>query len=88
MLLCDGTDLAHTTDIAERIRSSIAEHVVTLADGQQLGVTASFGVHVVYALAATENAGHLPLIEAADRALYRAKENGRNRVECAQEAMP
>jgi two-component system cell cycle response regulator len=62
--------------IAERVRRRI-EAVPTLYGALALSVTASFG------LASTKLSGTEPssLIEAADSALYRAKSNGRNRVE-------
>jgi diguanylate cyclase (GGDEF)-like protein len=62
--------------IAERVRKRI-EAVPTLYGDLALSVTASFG------LASTKVSGMEPLrlIEAADSALYRAKSNGRNRVE-------
>ena len=60
---------------AERIRAAIEAHRFTL-DDVTIGVTISIGV------------AHVPLhgqdlksvVGAADRALYRAKETGRNRV--------
>jgi diguanylate cyclase (GGDEF)-like protein len=44
-----------------------------------IGVTVSVGV----AASAGPDQGFTPLMLAADHALYRAKANGRNRVECA-----
>lgn len=62
--------------IAERIRSSIESKTFEI-DGKTLSLTISIG------LASTlPNAGHeqTSLIEKADQALYRAKNEGRNRV--------
>jgi len=60
--------------VAEKLRARIAELQVTGLDG---GMTASFGVAVYPA----HGIGADELIAAADRALYRAKHSGRNRVE-------
>lgn len=76
LVLCDGADLPTTTEIAERIRASVASHSFRLADGQVLSVTVSLGLHV--GSAAPEAV--MTLIEAADQALYRAKQVGRNSV--------
>ncbi|MYN27559.1 GGDEF domain-containing protein [Duganella levis] len=65
--------------LAERLRLAIASVPLTLADGQLLRVTASFGV-----ASATGPAAALDdLLHAADLALYSAKRKGRNRVESA-----
>ncbi|KPA22766.1 Phytochrome-like protein cph2 [Shimia sp. SK013] len=65
--------------IAERIRKSIAGHTTDCSDDLTLIVTCSFGV----ASATTDHSDDPSrLLERADAALYRAKANGRNRVEC------
>lgn len=72
------TDLEGARTVAERIRVAIERTVLHLDDGGVVRMTASFGVavresHAVDTLDA--------LVRRADGALYRAKENGRNRVE-------
>lgn len=64
--------------VAERLRLAMAEDAVTLHGGVSLRVTASIGV------ALAQPGESLPrLMAAADAALYRAKNNGRDRVELA-----
>ena len=76
LLLLPGTDAAGAAQLAERVRAAFAERPILASDGAPLGVTCSFGV-----------AQHRPgededeLTGAADRALYRAKAQGKNRVE-------
>jgi diguanylate cyclase (GGDEF)-like protein len=76
LMLMPGCGAESGRSIAERVRKRI-EAVPTLYGEFALSVTASFG------LASTKVSGMEPsrLIEAADSALYRAKSNGRNRVE-------
>lgn len=73
-LLLPQADAHQAWGVAERIHQAIAE----LRPGG-LDLTVSIGV-------ATSSQGQLPLtaaLEAADKALYRAKHAGRNRTECA-----
>ena len=76
-LIClPGTDAVRAAEVAERLRLSLADQPMRLADGTVLPLTASFG------LCLTDEA--VPLkqtIEQADAALYLAKNNGRNRFE-------
>ena len=72
VVLMPATDLAQAVVIAERIREAFAScPVAPLADP----ATASFGVAALVA------GQHGPLLlQRADRALYAAKQAGRNRV--------
>jgi diguanylate cyclase (GGDEF)-like protein len=74
--------LTHTTIegasvFAERVRKSIEEFEFPLKDGKPLKVTISIGVVAFPDLKAQKVE---ELIESADKALYQAKESGRNRV--------
>mgnify|MGYP003531145588 CR=1 FL=1 len=69
-------------DVAERIREKIATTSVEV-DGQKISMTASFGV-ACYPAPGINDLNDL--LKAADKALYEAKESGRNRVVQAREA--
>ncbi|MFZ6639094.1 diguanylate cyclase [Undibacterium sp. TC4M20W] len=63
--------------IAQRVRNKLANTSIDIGDDQQIAVTVSIGASFVrQAVPDIE-----PLLLVADKALYRAKENGRNRVE-------
>ena len=69
--------LSDALAIAERIRQAFANTATLHDDGAKIAVTVSIGI--AHALPAKDTLDGL--LSAADRALYRAKENGRNRVE-------
>ena len=69
------TDTAGGELVAERIRRAIESHAFAL-DDVSIGVTISIGV----ATAPRDGTSLKELVGAADKALYRAKESGRNRV--------
>ena len=74
-VLLPDADLATAAAIAERLRLAVAASPV-LVDGMPLSVTVSIGVSVL----APEDAAIDPLLDRADRALYAAKNAGRDRV--------
>lgn len=75
-ILLPGVTLEIAAGIAERLRKKISDAVVEV-DGHGINISASFGV-------ACYPAPHIDdlndLLKAADQALYKAKEGGRNRV--------
>lgn len=74
-LILPGADLALALGIAERIRKLICDEPF-LFEGQELSATVSIGL----ATARGDHGGAESLIEAADTALYQAKQQGRNCV--------
>ncbi|MCD6061072.1 MAG: diguanylate cyclase [Moraxellaceae bacterium] len=75
-LLLPGTTLESAVCVAERIRERIATTPVAV-DGKTIPMTASFGV-ALYPAPGIETLNDL--LKAADKALYEAKEAGRNCV--------
>lgn len=74
---CDGED---ALTLAEMLRGRIEQLAITHAASPAGVVTASLGVAV---LVPDDSNGAAQLIAMADKALYQAKGNGRNRVELA-----
>lgn len=74
VMLLPAGDLAMAEIVAERMRKSI-EDMVVIFDHKKLKVTTSVGVAVI-----EEGLTAKEVLERADMALYRAKENGRNQT--------
>ena len=71
-----NTDLRRAVDTAERIRATIQRQAIVLQSGEILHITISIGV-----IAREQHHHDLnTIIDLADKALYRAKQAGRNRV--------
>jgi len=80
MVLAPNCDMEQGAHLAERILRQVRSEPVTIPE-HSFCVTLSAGVTAGTAFLSAED-----MIQVADRALYRAKEKGRNRVET--EAMP
>lgn len=79
-LLLTECNLEQAVTAAERCRDAIAGVRLTAPNGDVVRPTASFGVTPLFSYTHTGE----DLIRIADKALYLAKENGRNRVEVGQ----
>jgi diguanylate cyclase (GGDEF)-like protein len=78
VMLLPETDSTQACALAERLRASFAEAPVPVDEGQAVPITASFGVAVREGSMSLDQ-----LLQAADSALYRAKDAGRDRVVCS-----
>jgi len=76
ILIMPETQLSEAVTVAERLRIKTSETKLSLENGEQISMQISLGVACV--------SGHYPslikLVDAADQALYQAKQSGRNRV--------
>jgi diguanylate cyclase (GGDEF)-like protein len=77
IVLLPESDLAAAQDIAERLRQAVESHTLFNASPRASQITISLGVAAMNA----QEGAFDDLLTAADAALYRAKEKGRNRVE-------
>lgn len=76
-LIIVKSDDSNAVETAERIRQQISNKLFRAPSGEDVHVTMSFGIAVY-----RQHARQIDeLIKKADKALYRAKDNGRNRVE-------
>lgn len=79
LAILPGTDVAAARHVAERIRRRTAESSVASGENEAIRITISIGVATLDGME-----GATALITRADAALYRAKEQGRDRVEIAE----
>jgi len=79
-ILLPGAAKLEAKVLAERLRAKVEEHPL-LQDGKAIRITVSIGIT---SMKASDSSADTSLIR-ADEALYRAKENGRNRVEVDQQ---
>ena len=79
VVLMPDTDIAISGAVAERVRAAVADRSFEIETGGELRMTVSAGI------AAIENADMNPeaLLRRADVALYKSKNDGRNRVSAA-----
>jgi diguanylate cyclase (GGDEF)-like protein len=81
LILVPGSDLAHTAELAERLRERVCASEV----GEGVHVTMSLGVA---SSRHGERFNYASVFSVADAALYRAKRGGRNRVCVADSEQP
>ena len=81
LLILPDTELKDAVTVAERLRSKIAVVQITLENGE------TFSIHISLGTACTTGQFQslAKLIDAADQALYQAKQSGRDRI-CVFEA--
>jgi diguanylate cyclase (GGDEF)-like protein len=78
-LLLPETNGTDAILVAERLRQTIADHVIHLPSGETLRITASFGVALL-----AQDSTFATCVERADAMLYAAKADGRNRTKLAE----
>jgi len=76
IIILPDCDIDGGIEIAKRIQKSLKENNLTIED-EELIVTLSMGISML----TDENETFEQLIHKADKAMYTAKENGRNRIE-------
>ena len=81
VLLMPETDIDVAGNAAERLRADIAELRINGDNGEQIALTISIGVAASDPYGAPDSASSL--LSRADKALYQAKHEGRDRVVCA-----
>jgi diguanylate cyclase (GGDEF)-like protein len=77
LIILDNSSEQEAGQTAERIRKAVEDSEITM-NGETIKVTISIGVATTSEMMNVENKH---LIDIADKSLYRAKKNGRNRVE-------
>ncbi|MFZ6766842.1 DUF484 family protein [Undibacterium sp. Di26W] len=79
-----NTNLHDAIQVAERIRKSIADQVFTLTAAGTCQATISIGLTTIDEKSNQDNASVVSrdMLQRADRALYQAKNSGRNQVRC------
>ncbi len=77
LMVLPGADIIQAAEVAERCRALLEAQRIATVEGPVLKVTASFGV---VAGEGADRPDSMALVQHADKAMYWAKEAGRNRV--------
>jgi diguanylate cyclase (GGDEF)-like protein len=80
LVLVPDCDPPTVCEVAERIRLGVAGHPI-IARENEIAVTLSIGVNTASPTSVEQRD---ELLQRADEALYFAKQNGRNRIECVK----
>ncbi len=78
VMLLPGKGIPESKPVIDRIKDSIENTKILITDGKIINVTVSYGISIFKKGENLDDA-----IKNADIALYRAKQNGRNRIEVA-----
>ncbi|MDR0331339.1 MAG: diguanylate cyclase [Chitinispirillales bacterium] len=84
IMLLPGSDLEGAISVAERVRSSVENTIIPCIDGTSTCATISIGINSERPIVNLPAAG---FVSRADKALYSAKQTGRNRVIVYEEGM-
>ncbi len=81
-LILPDTGMAGALAVAERVRDRLARHRFLAGEGLTIHLTASVGVATIPDVATTAD----ELVQAADAAMYRVKDRGKNGIQAAVRA--
>ena len=79
LIVLPETDVKSATRLAERLRSNLSQRVIEI-QGKQISITASFGITGFDPTTPDEKISPEYMINEADKFMYQAKKEGRNRV--------
>jgi len=80
LIILPETDVKHAILLAERLRNNLSQRVIKI-QGKQINITASFGITGFDSTTPDEKISPEYMINKADKFMYQAKKEGRNRVE-------
>lgn len=80
LVICTNTAIDGAALVAERVRQLIESHQIETPDGSGASQTIQIRISIGVAGLSASVGSKEELIQAADQALYRAKQEGRNRV--------
>jgi diguanylate cyclase (GGDEF)-like protein len=81
VILLPSSNKGDAVLVARKLRSIIEAKKIVLEDKQEIDITASLGVTGFSPAQLHELEDHIAILKRADKAMYQAKVNGRNRVE-------
>lgn len=80
LVICTNTAIDGAALVAERVRQLIESHQIEIPDGSGASQTIQISISIGVAGLSASVGSKEELVQAADQALYRAKQEGRNRV--------